>query len=134
MRVDLRCFCCYRRIDVADLIACFTHEGAATAEEDLAVNALVSHIGWGEVYPDITEGSCSKEGVTYSVEEDVCIGVTFEALLKGDLHAAEPKLVAVTEAVDVIAEARPERYLWHIYHLSSPRMPSISKASVKRRV
>ena len=44
-------------------------------------------------------------------EEDVCIGVTFEALLKGDLHAAEPKFVAVTEAVDVIAEARPERYL-----------------------
>ena len=84
--------------------------------------------------PDITEGSRSKEGVTYSVEEDVCIGVTFEALLKGDLHAAEPKLVAVTEAVDVIAEARPERYLWHIYYLSSPRMPSISKASVKRRV
>ena len=48
------------------------------------------------------------------MEEDVSIGVTFEALLKGDLHAAEPKLIAVTEAVDVIAEARPERYLWHI--------------------
>ena len=86
------------------------------------------------MHPDITEGSRSKEGVTYSVKEDVSIGVSFEALLKGDLHAAEPKLVAVTEAVDVIAEARPERYLWHIYHLSSPRMPSISKASVKRRV
>jgi len=66
------------------------------------------------VHPDITEGSRSKEGVTYSVKEDVSIGVTFEALLKGDLHATEPKLVAVTEAVDVIAEARPERYLWHI--------------------
>jgi len=63
------------------------------------------------VHPDITEGSCSKEGVTYSVEEDVCIGVSFEALLKRDLYPAEPKLVAVTEAVDVIAEARPERYL-----------------------
>ena len=86
------------------------------------------------MHPDITEGGCSEEGITYSVEEDVSIGVTFEALIKGDLYAAEPKLVAVTEAVDVIAEARPERYLWHIYHLSSPRMPSISKASVKRRV
>jgi hypothetical protein len=66
------------------------------------------------VYPDITEGSRSEEGVTYSVEEDICIGVTFETLLKGDLHAAEPKLIAVTETVDVIAEARSERYLWHI--------------------
>jgi hypothetical protein len=66
------------------------------------------------VHPDITEGGCSEEGITYSVEEDVSIGVTFEALIKGDLYAAEPKLVAVTEAVDVIAEARPERYLWHI--------------------
>jgi len=62
----------------------------------MSLDALVGHIGGGEVPPDITEGSRSKEGVTYSVKEDVSIGVSFEALLKRDLHAAEPKLVAVT--------------------------------------
>ena len=68
----------------------------------------------GKCTPISPRAAAPRRGVTYSVKEDVSIGVTFEALLKGDLHAAEPKLIAVTEAVDVIAEARPERYLWHI--------------------
>ena len=114
MRIDLRSFGGYRSIDISDLVASFAHQRARATEKYLTINALVGHIRRWEVHPNIPQCCSPEQGITDGMKEDICIGVSFKTLLIRDLHSTEPKIIAITEAVYIVAEACAERYLRHI--------------------
>jgi hypothetical protein len=83
------------------------HEGEGLGEQEGAVGPGVAGVGVGEELADVAEGGGAQEGVGEGVEDDVGVGVADEALLEGDVDAAEDQAAALRETVGVVSEADP---------------------------
>jgi hypothetical protein len=65
----------------------------------------------GEVITDIAQRASPEYGVDYRVSQDVAVGVTGQALVRGQFHTSDHQFAALNEPVDVITHPDLEHRL-----------------------
>ena len=88
-----------------------SRKACRVAQEEIGRGAPPLGVAWGEVVSDVSFADRSQKSVSEGMQPRVGVGVTDEAPVVGDLHAAEPQVVARSEPVGV--EALPDAHRAH---------------------
>ena len=96
-------------VDIADAAALRAHEPQGLAQEEVRGRTLPAWIGIGKVLADVAGADGPEQRIGQRVQRHVGVGVTFQRVGVGELHPAQPEVVAGCEAVDV--EALPRAHV-----------------------
>ncbi len=105
---DLRTFQDQRTVHVAYGPPFFIQQPDNPCEQELAIGTLPCRVGIREVLADITQGSCTEQGIAHGMQEHIRIGMAQSTGRMGDTNASEPELTTFDKTVDIKAEADPD--------------------------
>ena len=105
VRADLRRLAQERHVDIRDAPAEGGNAICGVGEEDTRCRAAPGGLARREVLADVAVADGAEQRVGECMQPDIGVGMPLEAMGVGDLHAAQPHVVAFGKAVHVEAGA-----------------------------
>lgn len=105
IRSDFRLFQHESGVDVHDVQPVLRQQVCNMLEENQAGDAFETGIAVGKVPADIPQCSRTKKSVGDGMQEQIRIGVSFEASIIRNLHATDNARPSRDEAVDIVSKS-----------------------------
>jgi len=91
-------------IDIDNSVAMMCQEISHMLEEEQAGAALVSLVGIGKMFADISQGSCSQQCIRDRMKQDIGIRMSVQPSGTRDVHATEDQLPVLHQTMDIISK------------------------------
>ena len=92
----------HRHIDISHFVAGIGHFLTHNPQKFQRIRTFIGRICIGKMLADVSQGSSAQKAVGDSMEQHICVTVAQEALLKGNLYAAQNQIPAFHQFMHIV--------------------------------